>query len=67
MNSSCLSLEKYEYLIYSCIGFFYEHTLSFIELTGGEVNVEIDEWFDVDILPFIKRSRYSLFYSVLAC
>ena len=47
--------DKYEYLIFSCIRLNNEHPLSFDDVTKGEVNVETDEFFDVEILPLLKR------------
>ena len=36
------------------LDFVNEHTSSFLEVKEGEVNVESDIFFDVDILQFIK-------------
>ena len=65
-NISCLSLDKYEYLILICIGFCKEHTSSFLELLEGEVNVETDACFDGEIIPLIKGGRDSFLNSILA-
>ena len=40
--------------MFSCIKNFNEHISSFLEVVEGEVNVETDAFFDIDILPFIK-------------
>ena len=46
-------LEKSEYLILSCIRLNNEQTSLFVDVTEGEFNIETDELFDVEILPFL--------------
>ena len=52
-------------MIFSCIGLNNEHPSSFVDVTEGEINVEIDELFSVEMLPFIQRLWCSLLYSIL--
>ena len=59
-------LEKYEYWIFSCIGLNNEYPSSFVNVTEGEVNVETNELFDVEILPFLVMLLCSVFYSISA-
>ena len=48
-----LVLDKSEHLIFSYIGLNNEHPWSLFDLIEGEVDVETDELFDVEMLPFL--------------
>ena len=51
--------------MFSCIKNFNEHISSFLEVVEGEVNVETDEFFDIDIFSFVNGEWRSLLNYIL--